>query len=201
VRRLLISVLITIVLLAVIGGVALAGTTIVAQRQASARADLTSKFGADIVALCTNPPPSGKAKTAKGSARYLVIDTLDGVIYSPYQMVLSPDVRATSKADLTTLVCVKPNHHPFEKEPECAYRGTTKTIHRYSNDVDLKVIDLPGKKTVLDANVQGADPAECPEQTDTFNDIQGAPPTPQDFLSLLTGTSRTTGWWLKDGIA
>jgi hypothetical protein len=200
VKRFLISLGIALLLVALIAGAIIAGTVFQVQQLKARQDSLIAKYGVQVLTLCKTPPTTGKPKTAKGKAKLLVVNTLDSTVYEPFQNALNDTLRATSADDLTTLICLTGDHHSLGEDSDCAYHGTSQVLHRFANDLHLTAIDIASAHTVLDdITLPGTDPGDCPEKVSVSDngsleqtDLQGAAPTPEDFVDLINRTNRLT---------
>src|SRR4051812_36674579 len=117
-------------------GLAAAGGLVYRNIQESTlRNELSARYGAPILALCDSPQPKASdAKFSSTSNKYLVIDRTNGLIHTAFQNALKASLSATSKADITAVICVRPVRDLVEP---CGYTSKTSstryTVNRWQN--------------------------------------------------------------------
>ena len=130
------------------------------------RDDLIRRFGSDINTMCAasaehpNGAPSGSA------TRYIVVNADRDTIFTAFQNALDQSKVATSRQDLTTIICLSAKSVEVER---CDYgdkdNNTTADFHisRIQKGYRIALIDIVTGKTIASGTIPGPVPAECPD--------------------------------------
>lgn len=133
-------------------------------------------FGADIVNLC-NPPPNDMESEANlpsmrgGSSnrKALILELNSDDLHDWHDQL--PDVaRATNREDIDIVFCIGEQASRSIENP-CQYTDTGGpgpirfAIERYIYYVPVVAINPINGRTILEANVAGVPPQDCPEWT------------------------------------
>jgi hypothetical protein len=178
-------ILIAVVL--VISVTTLAG--LVNEGQAQARRDaFVSAFRPGGQVLCQPRPGSSDAPLSLTDARLLVVQPPADEAYQPYHDALSAEQQATSRTDLTHLVCVDIRWNEVE---DCEYVADDSErvlfhIRRFRSTVYLTLIDAATNQTLLEDRLRGERPTECPDEAESGHaDIYGTLPDGAAFQEWL----------------
>jgi hypothetical protein len=154
---------------------------------------LNDQFGVPTGTACTNKSYNSYAygDSVRREHKFLVINANDNEnpkLDTDLQNVLPRAERATSGADLTTVVCRWSD--PAEIN-QCRFGdGVRRT--RYRRDYVLAIIDVERKAIIAVDYLPGSEPDRCPAE-DPGEDLYGDNPTKAEFAEWLHAASLPPG--------
>jgi hypothetical protein len=148
---------------------------------------LTSRFG-DVSSLCTSAIQSTAVPTDITEPRYLFIDSITGLTH-PITNGLPESQRATSAADLNTVICVRSVETQLDT---CSFWADQPAngdreqffVGLYRRDLELWAVDTTSRTLLGETALQGTT-FQCPTRVENRNNLAGAPPTTEDVIKWL----------------
>jgi hypothetical protein len=117
-------------------------------------------------------------------AKVVFIDKALSVISTSYQGKVPAARKATSKNDVTHVVCVHTTEELYSTDE---YGSSGKyTCKRYTRDLETYIFDVKTAQQIGYQKFVGATPPDCPEKTDKSLTKYGDQADPVDVLSGLS---------------
>ncbi len=171
---------------AVIFGAALISDQYNTAHDKAERDELVTRFGADINTLCGSAKEHPDGSLSSIATHYIVVNADRDTIFSSFQDALDKSKVATSRQDLTAVICL---HSKSVEVERCDYGANGKAdwhISRIQEGYDISIVDVATGKTFASGAIGGPLPGDCPDKSSIGDsDIHGSPPTADKLLKWL----------------
>jgi hypothetical protein len=155
------------------------------------REALVSMLGVDALTVCDSAAVS-EGKLSNRVNKFAVIDAENDWIHQPFHDAIDTTQRATSREDVTAVICIRERRAQVE---ECLYGNERFSfeILRFRRDYEVEVLDMESGEIVLSERIRGRQPNDCPNEADSDDpDIVGPEPSVEQFIDWFRSLSGNT---------
>lgn len=145
-----------------------------------------NNFGSKNFTLCKNIDADVSVWKVSSNARLLAVNNATFYIWDEYHQELPRSARATSKGDLTHVLCLETSTKEYAQDEYVDDDDTViYTCTRYRRYIDAYVISVESGETTAHRKFKGDVPPECPDSTNRNLTMYGNDPKPDEIFEDL----------------